>query len=71
MIEPISVRLVSMIWDFIQHPRTAVSCETAIANSQQDFLHNVICDFFAELLLDRKIASDSLDNFETLPLYKL
>jgi len=37
--------LVRVIGDFIQHARTAVLHETAIANSQCDFSSNIICDF--------------------------
>ena len=47
VIESISARLVSVICDFIRRARTAVSHETAIANSQCDFSRNIICDFFA------------------------
>ena len=46
VIEPINAHLVRAICDFIQHARTTVSREAAIANSQCDFLRNVICAIF-------------------------
>jgi len=50
-IEPISARIVSATYNFIQHVRTAVSHKTAIANLQCDF-HIPLLVIFSQLFHD-------------------